>query len=110
MVLVTAYLPSHDLPWMETLIGHVVAATLASSIATIALHLRSPKHAVARTFGLKATLLLMSLAAVAAALLRNIELHPFVAGCALIPIVVYPLTCYFAVRLKDHDRENQTFL
>lgn len=89
-----------DLPWKPTLIGHTVAATAIASVVTVTLHCRTAKHQVARSFGLRSLMMLTVVCAFVAAGLRLIDIHPLVLGCALVPIVAYPLTCLVALKFR----------
>lgn len=106
LILANAYLAQLNLPWKETLFIHTVAATLLGAAATIALHLKSRNHRVARTFGIKSILILTFACGLAAAILRNIEVHPLVIGCALVPIVAYPVTCFIAVKIRPYEDDE----
>jgi hypothetical protein len=106
LIVANAYLPESNLPWKETLVIHTVAATLLGAAATIALHLKSRNHRVARTFGIKSILILTFVCGLAAAILRNVEVHSVVIGCALVPIVVYPFICFIAVKICPYEDDE----
>jgi hypothetical protein len=106
LIVANAYLAKLNLPWKETLVIHTVAATLLGAATTIALHLKSRNHRVARTFGIKSILILTFVCGLAAAVLRNVEVHPLVIGCALVPIVVYPVTCFIAVKIRPYEDDE----
>lgn len=106
LIVANAYLAESNLPWQETLVIHTVAATLLGAAATIALHLKSRNHRVARTFGIKSILILTFVCGLAAAILRNVEVHPLIIGCALVPIVVYPVTCFIAVKIRSYNDDE----
>lgn len=107
LIVANAYL-GEKLPWQETLVVHTFAATLLGAAATIVLHLKSRNHRVARTFGIKSILILTFLCGLAAALFRHVEVHPLVLGCAIFPIIVYPITCFIAVKLRPYGDGEPT--
>ena len=106
LIVANAYLAELNLPWKETLVIHTVAATLLGAAATIALHLTSRNHRVARTFGIKSILILTFVCGLVAAVLRNVEVHLLVIGCALVPIVLYPVTCFIAVKIRPYEDDE----
>lgn len=106
LIVANAYLPESNLPWKETLVIHTVAATLLAAAATIALHLKTHNHRVSRTFGIRSILILTFVCGLAAAILRNVEVHPVVIGCALVPIVVYPFICFLAVKICSYEDDE----
>jgi hypothetical protein len=101
VILATAYLAPHRLPWRHTLVVHTMAATLAAAIGTIVLHRTYKNNQVVRTFTIRLLLVLTVLAALAAAVLRHFSIDPLVVGCALFPILVYPLACFLAIKLRS---------
>lgn len=106
LILVNAYLPDSRLPWKVSLVCHTLAATLLAAAGTIALHIKSRNHQVARTFGMRTILILMVLCGLAAAALRHIEVHPVVLGGALVPVLAYPVTCFLAVKLRKREADS----
>ena len=103
IILANAYRGMWDLPWKPTLIGHIAVATTIASVVTVILHCRSAKHQVAHSFGLRTLMMLTVVCAFIAAGLRLVDVHPLVLGCAIVPIIAYPLTCLVAVKLRRYD-------
>jgi hypothetical protein len=103
VILASAYVAPVGSPWKAALIGHTLAATILAAVGTIVLHQRSRDHRVAPTFSIRTLLIQMAVCGVAAALLRHVAIDPVVLGCVLIPILVYPVVCFVAVKLRRYD-------